>query len=74
MRERTERFLKNFFGALVHGVLEESGCAVPAAACVFIVCFLYVFFQVGYELMFDPNATDIAARLAVISVSPEKWM
>jgi hypothetical protein len=74
MRERSERFLKNFFGALGHCVLEDAGCAVPAAACVFIVCFFYVFFQVGYELVFDPNAADVASRLAAVSISPEKWM
>jgi hypothetical protein len=74
MRDRSERFLKNLFGALGHCVFEEPGCAVPAAACIFIGCFLFIFFQVGYELMFDPNATDVAARLASISISPEKWM
>jgi hypothetical protein len=74
MRERSEWFLKNFCGALGHCAVEDLGCAVPAAACIFIVCFLYVFFQVGYELMFDPNAADVSARLAVISISPEKWM
>ena len=74
MRERSERFLNNLFGALAHCIFEELGCAVPVAACFFIVCFFYVFFQVGYELMFDPNATDVAPRLAVLSISPEKWM
>ena len=74
MRERSERFLKNLFGALGHCVLEELGCAVPAAICFFIVYFFYVFFQVGYELVFDPNATDVAARLASLSIIPEKWM
>jgi hypothetical protein len=74
MRDRSERFLKNFFSALGHCVFEELGCAVPAAGCIFIMCFFYVFFQVGYELMFDPNAIDVAARLAAISISPEKWM
>jgi hypothetical protein len=74
MWERSERFLKNFFGALGHCVLEEAGCAVPAAALSLMLCFFDVFFQVGYELVFDPNAADVAARLAAISISPEKWM
>jgi hypothetical protein len=74
MRERSERFLKNLFGALAHCVFEEPECAVPAAACVFIICFANIFFQVGYELVFDPNATDVAARLASLSITPEKWM
>jgi hypothetical protein len=74
MREHSERFLKNLFGALAHCIFEELGCAVPAAACVFIVCVFYIFFLVGYELVFDPNANDVATRLAGISISPEKWM
>ena len=95
MREHSERFVKNFFGALGRCLLEQLDIADilsegigaiegvggilgvvlgMAAFCVLVVCFFYVFFQVGYELMFDPNATDIAARLAAISISPEKWM
>lgn len=74
MRQRGERFLKSFFGGLGHCVLEDLGSAVPVAACVFVVCFLYIFFYVGYELLFDPNAADIAARLAAMSISPEKLM
>jgi len=91
MREHSERFVKNFFGALGRCLLEQLDIADilsegigaiegvggilgvvlgMAAFCVLVVCF----FQVGYELMFDPNATDVAARLAAISISPEKWM
>jgi hypothetical protein len=55
----------------IGGVLGVVGLA---AFCIVFVCLVYAFFQVGYELMFDPNATDVAARLASISISPEKWM
>jgi hypothetical protein len=89
MRERSERFLKNFFGALgrcfienVFDLTDLSGegvggvlaLLITAAACVCVVCLFYGFFQVSYELMFDPNATDVASRLAAISISPEKWI
>jgi hypothetical protein len=58
----------------IEGIGAILGLLGMAAFCVFVVCFVYGFFQVGYELMFDPNATDVAARLASISISPEKWM
>jgi hypothetical protein len=90
MLERLSRFIKKFFCALGRDLLEQFdladilgegfegiegvggilGVLGMAAGCVVVVCF----FQVGYELMFDPNATDVAARLAAISISPEKWM
>ena len=56
------------------GIGAILGLSVMAVFCVVFVCLIYGFFQVGYELMFDPNATDVAARLAAISISPEKWM
>ena len=66
-------FLGEGFGGIegVDGILGVLGIA---AFCVLAVCVVYGFFQVGYELMFDPNATDVASRLAAISISPEKWM
>jgi len=45
-----------------------------AALCTGVVICFCLFFQIGYELMFDPNATDVAARLASVSISPERWM
>jgi len=89
MRERSSRFVKNFFGALGRCFIDEPisdlasalgegidgilGLLIMVAACAFIACLFYGFFQVGYELMFDPNATDVASRLASISISPDKW-
>jgi hypothetical protein len=90
MLERSSRFLKNFLKALGRCFIEDAvfdipdvlgegvggvlGLLIAVAACVFIGCIFYGFFQVSYELMFDPNATDVAARLAAISISPDKWM
>ena len=73
--------MKNFFHALGHCVLEDAACVggvlgllIVAAACAFASCFFCGFFRVAYELMFDPNAADVASRLAAISISPEKWL
>ena len=89
MLERSSRFLKNFFSALGRCFIENAfditdlsgeavggvlGIAVIAIFCASIACVAYGVFQITYELMFDPNATDIASRLAGISISPEKWM
>jgi len=97
MREQSERFVKNFFGALgrcfvdnlfdisdlpaedAGGILATAvsvivGIAVISIFCAGIACITYGVAQISYELMFDPNATDVAARLAAISISPEKWM
>jgi hypothetical protein len=90
MLKRSSRFLKNFFSALGRCFLEGAVSDTPdvlcegvggvvallitAAACACVVCLFYGFFQVAYELMFDPNAADVASRLAGISISPEKWM
>ncbi len=90
MLKRSSRLTKKFFRALGRGLLEQVDISdllgegigeiegvdgilavlCLAAFCVLVGCFL----QVGYELMFDPNATDVAARLGAISISPEKWM
>ena len=78
-------FIENAFditdlsGETVGGVLGTTfsailGIAVIAIFCVSIACVAYGVFQITYELMFDPNATDVASRLAAISISPEKWM
>jgi hypothetical protein len=45
-----------------------------AAVCTGVVICFCLFFQIGYELMFDPNATDVSARLASVSISAERWM
>jgi hypothetical protein len=87
MRDKSVRFIKNFFRALGHGVLQEMDVTdvlgeglgglegVIGVLCMAAFsCLVYGFFQVGYELMFDPNATDVATRLATLSISPEKWM
>jgi hypothetical protein len=90
MREQSIRFVTKFFRSLGRGLLEQIDIAdflgegvggvegVGGILCVLgmaAFCALcYALFQVGYELMFDPNASDVSARLAATSISPEKWM
>ena len=95
MRERSVRLVRNFLGALGHGVLQEldlsdvlaespEGLGSAVAGVLGILCsvllvglffcMIYGFFQIGYELMFDPNSTDVATRLTGISINPEKWI
>lgn len=69
--------IADVFGEGIGGIEGVGGVLsllVMAAFCVCVVCLFYGFFQVGYELMFDPNAADVASRLAGISISPEKWI
>lgn len=89
MLRRVSHFLKNFVITLgrciIDGVVPDLGdlgegiggllsLLVLLVVCASVVCVVYGFFQVGYELMFDPNSTDVASRLASISIRPEKWM
>ena len=61
-------------GVLGTAVSTLQGIAVIATFCACIACVAYGVFQITYELMFDPNAADVASRLAGISISPEKWI
>jgi hypothetical protein len=89
MLPRISGFLKNFVISLgrciIDGAVPDIGdwgegfgglssLLFMMAICAFIACAVYGLFQVGYEVMFDPNATNVASRLADISISPEKWM
>ncbi len=61
-------------GILATAVSVIVGIAVISIFCAGIACITYGVAQITYELMFDPYATDVASRLAGISISPEKWM
>jgi hypothetical protein len=89
MLARISRFLKNCAISLGRCIIDEAlpdigglsegtdgllTLLLMMAVCVSILSVVYGFFQVGYELMFDPNATDVSARLASISITPEKLM
>jgi hypothetical protein len=54
--------------------LPEAAELVPvvcvALLCVFALCLVGA---VVYHLTFDPNAVDVASRLDMLSINPEKW-
>jgi hypothetical protein len=35
---------------------------------------LYLVAGMVYHLMFDPNAVDVASRLDMLSIDPDKWI
>lgn len=47
---------------------------VGIAGLAVLVSLGYGLVAVSYDLMFDPNGTNVAARLAALSIAPEKWM
>jgi hypothetical protein len=64
----------DILGEGIGGIGGILGLLAMAALCTGVVICFCLFFQIGYELMFDPNATDVAARLASVSISPERWI
>lgn len=41
----------------------------------FVIIFgLYLVAGMVYHLMFDPNAVDVASRLDLLSIDPDKWI
>jgi hypothetical protein len=74
--ERQERLARSFVAALSECVLEEWELIAPA--CMALLClgfclFVYCFGVAVYQLMFDPNAVDVASRLDMLSIDPHKW-
>ncbi|HZR64200.1 MAG TPA: hypothetical protein VFA85_03575 [Terriglobales bacterium] len=88
MRQRARKFIKDFLVALgncladdisdIFGIGEllgaTLGMALFAGICVGLLLLGYGFFRVAYDLMFDPNAIDVASRLAALSISPDRWV
>lgn len=57
-------------GGILGGILELALLGVLFSVFLLLV---YGFFSVTYDLMFDPNSTDVASRLSSLSISPNKW-
>jgi Na+/H+ antiporter NhaA len=71
--ERVSRFVKNFVAALGHCVLSEAlGPVLLLLAAVGALWLISATVQVTYEIVWDPNASDVAARLASLSIDPSK--
>jgi len=68
--ERISRFCKNFCCAAGHCLWEADEVWVPVIAAV--ACASLFWF--AYEVMFDPDSVEVASRLAVLSINPDKWL
>ena len=75
-------FLVEIFGTLLEGVFEgffdgsvvEVGELFLCLLVPLILTFgLYLVAGMVYHLMVDPNAVDVASRLDLLSIDPEKW-
>jgi hypothetical protein len=64
---------RNFASALFECLLEATEL-LPYALVIFVgFGTLYFIGIVGYEMIFDPNARDVASRLASLSLDPGEW-
>jgi hypothetical protein len=71
-----ERLAKSFGAALLECLLEATDL-IPVA-CAVLLCLGFCLFVCAagvalYHLMFDPNAIDVASRLDLLSIDPDKW-
>jgi hypothetical protein len=76
VKKRITGFGKNFLAALGHCALEEAELTGPVLLVFSVVGLLLVFSVVvgiAYEIILDPNSTDVATRLACLSIDPSKW-
>jgi hypothetical protein len=75
-KEQVSRFCKNFVTALGHCLFEEGDVLGPALLLLSFVGVLWLVSaaaQLAYEIVGDPGAADVAARLASLSIDPGKW-
>jgi hypothetical protein len=73
---RASRFVRNFVAALGHCALEDGEVIEPVLITLSFVGVLWLVStaaQLAYEIVCDPGAADIAARLASLSIDPSKW-
>jgi hypothetical protein len=73
---RRRRLAKSLGAALLECLL-EAWDLIPVACCA-LLCLgfflvVYCFGVAVYQLMFDPNAVDVASRLDLLSIDPDKW-
>jgi hypothetical protein len=72
--EQEKRVVKNFVAALFECLLEAVELIPIACATLLFVAALLVVGDMVYQLMFDPNAVDVASRLNTLSIDPNKWL
>lgn len=75
-------FLAEIFGTLLEGVVDgffESGVVEMGQLflCLLVPLVLmfglYLVAGMVYHLLVDPNAVDVASRLDLLSIDPDKW-
>ena len=55
--------------------LLEAQELIPNALILFMFGFgVCLVAAMAYQLMFDPNAVDVASRLEALSIDPDKWI
>jgi hypothetical protein len=68
--ERISRFFKNFIAAAGHCLWEADEVVVPVIAAVACASL----FWLAYEVIFDSDSVNVASRLALLSIDPDKWV
>jgi len=74
--ERRERIAKSFGKALLECLLEAVELipfACVALRCLGLCLFVCLAGVAVYHLVFDPNAVEVASRLDLLSIDPDKW-
>jgi hypothetical protein len=71
--EKERRLVKNFVAALSECLLDAVELIPVACAALLFVAATVVVGDMVYQLMFDPNAVDVASRLDALSINPNKW-
>lgn len=72
-RDRINRFVRNFIGALGHCALEDMELFVPVLSVLACAGLLVLFFNISYDLILDSDSANVASRLAQLSIDPSKW-
>ena len=80
VQKQSARFARNFATALGHCMLEDGelmglamGTAIVVLVCVGVLLLFFTALQISYELVFEPNAVNVASRLAQLSIDPSNW-
>jgi hypothetical protein len=72
--ERERQLSDNFVEALFECLLEAVELIPLGCAALLFIAALCVVGVMVYQLMFDPNAVDVASRLDTLSINPNKWI
>ena len=70
--ERRERLAKSLGEALFECLFDVEEL-IPFACAAFLCLCLCLVGGMVYHLVFDPNAVDVASRLDMLSIDPDKW-